>query len=289
MSDPAQTTAVVDWEKRYKDEQAELTRLQQERAQWQKDAAEHATWKQRYEAGEIVDRTAYDKVWQDHVAAKARDNPEQFLAEVGLDGIARSAANFGSGDVVASQYPGYDSSVLQPNSEAQKRFAAEYGQRSLEKLYLAQQAPEIMRATGLDRTMEQYSTQLQEMRAELERTKEESARNRQYSEAAWATAQEVQDPLVRKIRDLQKPFREKPAEAWRQLAAMQDELDAFRKKASEPPAVHQPIPAETQAARIAGAATVPGAAGVPSGAPDSRPVDPLERAIQEALAESGAR
>lgn len=275
-----EATATVDYEKRYLDTQGAYTKGQQELAEARKQLEQLQDLQRRVETGELMSTAERDRDWQDHLAEQARENPNQLLAEFGL---AQPAA---ASDPVAGLYPGFDSTVLDQNSEQHKAFIEEHGRRAYETAYYAVKTPELLRATGLDRRMEEHERLIREQQETIARLEEQGARSTQYSEAAWSTAREVSDPIVKTVRELQKPFREDAEKAWRQLAADRAELEALRERNGSRT---QRVPAEQQAARMREAYTVPASAGVAAGASDSRSADPWEAAVQRARQHAPAR
>jgi hypothetical protein len=265
-----------DWESRYKDLQAELTRKSQQVAEVERMKKE----------GKLIEKDVYD----DFLVKWASENPEaaldvfpslkQYVASQG--GSNGSTARTGNPNTGA-----FDDAIYDENSDAHRKFRQEHGDKGWRQALATKAAPDILEATGLKKEMDELREFKETFGSELEQLRQRVDQTEKYSVSAYDQVQISQDPRRKQIRDMQEKLKADPNH-WYEI------VDKFNKAADpvaavpaqETPAApaasnQQPeaTPPGQLAARIDQASVVPQGAGSGSGHVPSQAIDPLDAAI----------
>lgn len=274
-------TAADPYEKRYKDLQSTYTQTTQELADLRR----------RIEAGEILERDKRDA----EILEWAKTKPDEAREWLGWEqpkpnGNGRSSSSPLPVDALMGDAVALGDRIFDPESEEHTQFKRQYGDEGLRQAGLRRYGKEIAEGAGISKELTEHNEILKSLRSELDQVKKVAERSNDYSVASWNQVQVLRDPTLGKIQELQQKLHKDPG-YWRDIISRIEMLETPAKTETQKatPATPQAPSAEHVAAAIASAQAIPVGAGPHGGAPDSRTLDPFDRAVLEAREELTAR
>ena len=231
--------------------------------------------------GQLVEKASYDE----HVKNWARDNPAEALDWLQLQNQRPDASDVNGGAQTENPWSGFDDSIFDPTSEAHKKFVQEHGDSGLRQAHLAKLAPELLRVTGLDRTIGGLQDELKMSRDEIAALREQSEQAHKYSVAAFDQGQLLADPRRADVRKLITDL-EADKTKWfdivqkiKRADELEEKLRSIEADKSTPAQAAAAQSPEQVAARIERASVVPQGAGSGPGDAISRSIDPFDAAV----------
>jgi len=259
----------VDYRKRYEDTFAEYTKLKQRNADIEK----------RIEANELVERERYDA----HIRQWAKEHPDDVVSWLELKNAGGGGQQaLGSGSSVDDLLAKYGDGIFDSESEAHQKFVREQGVDGLKRIAVARLAPDVIRASGLDKRLDSTLSRIEQLETELENAKNMADHARRYSEASWNETQVMKNPRLGKVQKLMDEIKANPNEKWFEVI---DALEKAQSSSAGATATETRATPDEVATRIQDAQAVPAGAGAPGGTSASQSLDPFDAAVAAAEAQ----